>query len=124
MPKIFEEISLFCRKNYILCKIGTKIVLLDFRSVTTVAHNCHGKLKFIAANSNSPRQIQIHDSKFKFTTANSNSTPCNVSSVLWRPFSTLEAVQDIGGGDNISTVGDSFSTMEGIQYCGGTPSVL
>ena len=98
MPKIFEEISLFCRKNYILCKFGTKIVLLDFRSVTTVAHNCHGKLKFIAANSNSPRQIQIHDSKFKFTTANSNSTPCNVSSVLWRPFNTLEAVQDIGGG--------------------------
>ena len=67
----------------------------------TVAHNCHGKLKFTtanlkftSANSNSPRQIQIHDSefkihrgkfkftmakiqihrvKFKFTTASSNS---------------------------------------------------
>ena len=26
-------------------------------------------------------------------------------------------------GDN-STVGDSFSTVEGIQYCGGIPSVL
>ena len=46
----------------------------------TVAHNCHGKLKlttanlkFTAANSNSPRQIQIHRGKFKFATANSNS---------------------------------------------------
>ena len=27
-------------------------------------------------------------------------------------------------GDNISIVGDNISTVEGIQYCGGTPSVL
>ena len=27
-------------------------------------------------------------------------------------------------GDYISTVGDNISTMEGIQYCGGIPSVL
>ena len=27
-------------------------------------------------------------------------------------------------GDNISTVGDSISTVEGIQYCGGISSVL
>ena len=26
--------------------------------------------------------------------------------------------------DNISTVGDNISTVEGIQYCGGIPSVL
>ena len=43
-------------------------------------------------------------------------TPYNVGSVHWRLFSTLEVVQYIGGcsvhwGDNISTVGDSFSTV-------------
>ena len=38
-----------------------------------VAHNCHGILKFTAANSNSPRQIRIHHVKLKFTIANSNS---------------------------------------------------
>ena len=27
-------------------------------------------------------------------------------------------------GDNVSTVGDSISTVEGIQHCGGIPSVL
>ena len=27
-------------------------------------------------------------------------------------------------GDNISTVEDNISTVEGIQYCGGLPSVL
>ena len=27
-------------------------------------------------------------------------------------------------GENISTVGDNISTVEGIQYCGGIPSVL
>ena len=27
-------------------------------------------------------------------------------------------------GDNISNVGDNISTVEGIQYCGGIPSVL
>ena len=27
-------------------------------------------------------------------------------------------------GDNISTVGDNISTVEGIQYCGGIPSAL
>ena len=32
------------------------------------------------------------------------------ASVLWKLFSTV--------GDNISTVGESFSTVEGIQYIG------
>ena len=27
-------------------------------------------------------------------------------------------------GDNISTVGDNISNVEGIHYCGGIPSVL
>ena len=48
----------------------------------------------------------------------------------------MEVVQYSGGitsvhaGDNISTVGDNISTVEGIQYCGGysvlwrVPSVL
>ena len=43
-------------------------------------------------------------------------TPYNVGSVLWRLFST--------SGDNISTVGDSFSTVEVVQYSGGIASVL
>ena len=39
-------------------------------------------------------------------------------------FSTVEVVQYIGGcsvhrGDNISTVGDSFSIVEVVQYSGG-----
>ena len=40
-------------------------------------------------------------------------------------FSTVEGIQYIGGitsvhaGDNISTVGDNISTVEGIQYSGG-----
>ena len=38
-----------------------------------VAHNCHGKLKFTTANSNSLRKIKIHHGKLKFTGANSNS---------------------------------------------------
>ena len=38
-----------------------------------VPHNCHGKLKFTTANSNSLRQIKIHHGKLKFTGANSNS---------------------------------------------------
>ena len=44
-------------------------------------------------------------------------------------FSTVEGIQYIGGkhqymqGDNISTVGDNISTVEGIQYSGGIPSV-
>ena len=52
-------------------------------------------------------------------------TPYNVGSVLWRLFSTLEVVQYIGGitsvlwGDSFSTVGDSFSTVEVVQYSGG-----
>ena len=32
-------------------------------------------------------------------------------------FSTVEGIQYIG--DNISTVGDNISTVEGIQYSGG-----
>ena len=46
-----------------------------------------------------------------------------IASVLWG------YLQYCGGcsvqwGDNISTVGDSFSTVEGIQYIGGITSVL
>ena len=60
-----------------------------------------------------------------------NFHPYNVSSVLWRLFSTLEVVQYIGGcsvhrgddistvGDSFSTVGDTFSTVEVVQYSGG-----
>ena len=40
------------------------LILRNWR-LDTVAHNCHSKLKFFTANSNSPRQIQIHHSKFK-----------------------------------------------------------
>ena len=60
-----------------------------------------------------------------------------IASVLWRLFSTVgdsistvEATQYCGGiaqymwGDSISTVGDSISTVEAIQYCGGIASVL
>ena len=44
--------------------------------------------------------------------------------------STVEAIQYCGGiasvhmGDSISTVGDSISTAEVIQYCGEIASVL
>ena len=42
--KIFEEIFPFSRKTYIVCKIGTKMVLLGFRSVNpnyaTINRNC------------------------------------------------------------------------------------
>ena len=41
---------------------------------------------------------------------------CGGCSVHWRLFST--------SGDNISTVGDSFSTVEVVQYSGGIASVL
>ena len=40
---------------------------------------------------------------------------CGGCSVHWRLFST--------SGDNISTVGDSFSTVEVVQYSGGITSV-
>ena len=43
-------------------------------------------------------------------------TRYNVGSVLWRLFST--------SGNNISTVGDNFSTVEVAQYSGGIASVL
>ena len=56
------------------------------------------------------------------------STPYNVSSVLWRLFSTLEVVQYIGGITSVlwrlfSTVGGSFSTVEVVQYSGGITSI-
>ena len=57
-------------------------------------------------------------------------TPYNVGSVLWRLFSTLEVVQYIGGITSvlwgIASVlwGDSFSTVEVVQYSGGIASVL
>ena len=41
---------------------------------------------------------------------------CGGCSVHWRLFST--------SGDNISIVGDSFSTVEVVQYSGGIASVL
>ena len=61
----------------------------------------------------------------------SENTPYNVGSVLWMLFSTLEVVQHIGGITSVlwgiasvlwrlfSTVGDSFSTVEVVQYSGG-----
>ena len=39
-----------------------------------------------------------------------------IASVLWRLFSTV--------GITSVHVGDNISTVEGIQYCGGIPSVL
>ena len=54
--------------------------------------------------------------------------PLIASVLLWLlstvgdSFSTVEVVQY--SGDNISTVGDNISTVEGIQYCRGIPSVL
>ena len=50
-----------------------------------------------------------------------------IASVLWGDsFSTVEVIQYSGGitsvhaGDNISSVGDNISTLEGyLQYCGG-----
>ena len=56
--------------------------------------------------------------------------------LIQRRFSTVEAVQYIGGcsvhrgdnistvGDSFSTVGDSFSTVEVVQYSRGIASVL
>ena len=44
------------------------------------------------------------------------STPYNVGSVPWRLFST--------SGDNISTVRDSFSTVEVAQYSGDSFSTV
>ena len=66
---------------------GVNMVSSIFSRTTeifTVAHNCHGKLKFTTASSNSRRQIQIrwpttvtankiYHGKFKFAMANSNS---------------------------------------------------
>ena len=65
------------------------------------------------------------------------STCGEIASVLWRLFSTVgdsistvEAIQYCGGiasvhvEDSISTVGDSISTVEAIQYCEGIASVL
>ena len=46
-----------------------------------------------------------------------------IPSVLWRDtFSTVGGCS-VQWGDNINTVGDSFSTVEGIQYIGGITSV-
>ena len=49
-----------------------------------------------------------------------------ITSVLWRVFSTVEGyLQYCGGitavhvGDSFSTVGDTFSTVEVVQYSGG-----
>ena len=36
----------------------------------------------------------------------------------------MRGITSVHAGDNISTVGDNISTVEGIQYCGGIPSVL
>ena len=40
---------------------------------TTVAHNCHGKIKFFTAKYNSSRQNKILHGKIKFFTAKYNS---------------------------------------------------
>ena len=49
-----------------------------------------------------------------------------ISSVLWRVFSTVEGYLQYCGeitavhvGDSFSTVGDTFSTVEVVQYSGG-----
>ena len=44
-----------------------------------------------------------------------------IASALWDAFSTVQVVQC--NGDKISTLGDSFSLVEGIQYIGGITSV-
>ena len=46
-----------------------------------------------------------------------------VTSVLWRVFSTL-GITSVHVRDNISTVGDNISTVEGIQYSGGRILIL
>ena len=46
----------------------------------------------------------------------------NSFSTVGDTFSTVEVVQY--SGDNISTVGDSFSTVEGIQYIGNNISTV
>ena len=50
-------------------------------------------------------------------------TPYNVVSVLWRLFKYIGSCS-VDRGDNVSTVGDSFSTVEVAQYSGGIASVL
>ena len=46
-----------------------------------------------------------------------DSSTCGViASALWDAFSTVQVVQC--SGDEISTVGDSFSLVEGIQFIG------
>ena len=46
-----------------------------------------------------------------------NISTVGIASVLWRVFSTL-GVTSVHAGDNISTVRDNISTVEGIQYSG------
>ena len=108
----------------------------------TVAHNCHGKLKFTAANSNSPRQIKIppHTTSVQYCGGFQYIGGCSVhrgiTSVLWGIASILWRLLSIVGdsfstvGDNISTCRDNISTVEIHQYYGGysvlwrVPSVL
>ena len=62
--------SLFCS----CLQTATYKICAQLKAWRTMTHNCHGKLEFTKANSNSPRQIQIrHGLKFTFTAANSNS---------------------------------------------------
>ena len=42
-----------------------------------------------------------------------------ITSILWRVFSTVEGYLQYCGGITAVHVGDSFSTVEGIQYTGG-----
>ena len=51
------------------------------------------------------------------STCGDNSSTCGViASALWDAFSTVQVVQC--SGDKMSTVGDRFSLVEGIQYIG------
>ena len=50
-----------------------------------------------------------------FSTVGDSLITVGIHSVLWRLFSTVQ--------DKITTVGDSFSIVEGIQYIGGITSV-
>ena len=43
-----------------------------------------------------------------------------IPSVLWGDtFSTVGGITAVHVGDSFSTMGDTFSTMEIVQYCGG-----
>ena len=55
-----------------------------------------------------------------------NISTVGITSVLWRVFSTVEGIPSVlwgitavHVGDSFNTVGDTFSTVEVVQYSGG-----